>query len=226
MKKVIIVTGGNRGIGKEICRQLAILGEQVILGCRNKENGLQVAKEIDREIDVQVLDVTNSASIKKLEKYIEKTYGRLDVLINNAGIISSTESVSKSKANDYRKVMDTNLFGPWDMITHFVPLLQKSADPRIINMSSGMGALSELKRGSYAGYRTSKASLNALTIQLAAELKEMKVNAMCPGWVKTDMGGEGADREVAKGAETAVWLATNDKIPSGQFLRDKKQIPW
>lgn len=226
MKKIILVSGGNRGIGKEICRQLAILGEQVILGCRNKEKGLQAAKEIDREIDVQILDVTNSASIKKLEKYIEKTYGRLDVLINNAGIISSTVSVSKSKAADYRKVMDSNFFGPWDMVTHFVPLLQKSADPRIINMSSGMGALSELTRGSYAGYRTSKASLNALTIQLAAELKEMKVNAMCPGWVKTEMGGAGADREVSKGAETAVWLATNEVIPTGQFLRDKKQIPW
>jgi NAD(P)-dependent dehydrogenase (short-subunit alcohol dehydrogenase family) len=226
MKRIILVSGGNRGIGKEICRQLAILGEQVILGCRIKEKGLLAAKEINREVDVQVLDVTDSASIKKLQKYIEKTYGRLDVLINNAGIISSIESVSKSKAEDYRKVMDSNFFGPWDMITHFVPLLQKSADPRIINMSSGMGALSELPRGSYAGYRTSKAALNALTIQLAAELKEMKVNAMCPGWVKTEMGGVGADREVSKGAETAVWLATNEVIPTGQFLRDKKQIPW
>jgi NAD(P)-dependent dehydrogenase (short-subunit alcohol dehydrogenase family) len=226
MKKIIVVTGGNRGIGKEICRQLAEAGHELVLCCRKKEDGEKVNAEYNLNMDIQVLDVTDTKSIARLKEHIESRYSKLDVLINNAGIISSTESVSKSKAEDYRKVMESNFFGPWDMITHFVPLLQKSTDPRIINMSSGMGALSELTRGSYAGYRTSKASLNALTIQLAAELKEIKVNAMCPGWVKTDMGGEGAEREVEKGAETAVWLATNDKIPSGQFLRDKKQIPW
>ena len=122
--------------------------------------------------------------------------------------------------------MDANFFGPWELIKTLKPLLSKSDDPRIINMSSGMGALNELKRGGYAGYRTSKTALNALTIQLASELDDIKINAMCPGWVKTEMGGSEAEREVEKGAETAVWLATNDVIPSGKFLRDKEVIEW
>lgn len=226
MEKIILVTGANRGIGKEISRQLAILGEKVIMACRDKKKGLQAVEDIQRELDVQELDVSNEASIKKLSKYIEKTYGRLDVLINNAGIISATSGVSESKSEDYRNVLDVNFFGPWEMIKGFIPLLEKSNDPRIVNMSSGMGAHSELSRGGYAGYRLSKAALNALTIQLASEHKDIKINAMCPGWVKTDMGGEGAEREVSKGAETAVWLATNDIVPTGKFLRDKKEIPW
>ena len=226
MKKIIIVTGANRGIGKEICRQLAALGNQLILCSRNKEKGQEAAKEMDQSVDVQELDVTKASSIENLKNYIEKTYGKLDVLINNAGIISETHGPAESTAIDYRKVMDANFFGPWELIKALLPALQKSDDPRIINMSSGMGALSELKRGGYAGYRTSKASLNALTIQLASELDDIKINAMCPGWVKTDMGGSGADREVEKGAETAVWLATNEAIPTGKFLRDKEVIEW
>lgn len=226
MKKVIIVTGGNRGIGKEICRQLAEAGHEVILCCRKKAAGEKVNAELKLNMDIQELDVSQGSSIESLKEYVESRYAKLDVLINNAGIISSKNGVLESEADDYEAVMKTNFYGPWEMIKNFTPLLRKSKDARIINMSSGMGALSELKRGGYAGYRMSKSALNSLTIQLASESSDLKVNAMCPGWVKTDMGGEGADREVAKGAETAVWLALNEKIPTGQFLRDKKQIDW
>lgn len=226
MKKIILVTGGNRGIGKEICRQLALNGDTVILGSRDPKKGNDAAKEIGLAIDVQSLDVTNNSSVNNLRSYIEKKYGKLDVLINNAGIISEAGGILESKEEDYRKVMDCNFFGPWELIKSLRPILEKSGDARIVNMSSGMGALSELENGGYAGYRMSKTALNALTIQLSSELETVKINAMSPGWVKTDMGGKDADREVSKGAETAVWLAINDEIPNGAFLRDKKIIPW
>lgn len=226
MKKIILVTGGNRGIGKEICRQLAKMEETVILGSRDLKKGKETAKELGLGMDVQALDVTNTSSIIRVRDHIEKTYGKLDVLINNAGIVSASGGILESEDEDSRKVLDCNFFGPWELIKNLVPLLSKSKDGRIINMSSGMGALSELKNGGYAGYRMSKTVLNALTIQLSNELDNIKVNAMCPGWVKTDMGGENASREVEQGAETAVWLATNKEIPNGEFLRDKKVIQW
>ena len=226
MSKVILVSGANRGIGKEICRQLDLMGHQLILASRDLAKGKKAAKEMSKKVDVQELDVTDNKSIHTLANYIQSTYGKLDVLINNAGIISEDTSVVDSDPSDYRKVMETNFFGPWEVIKAFVPLLKKSKDGRIINVSSQMGELSELKRGGRAAYRMSKAALNALTIQLSGELPDIKVNAMHPGWVKTDMGGMGAQREVDKGAETAVWLAVNEEIPNGCFLMDKKVKEW
>ena len=228
MKKVIIVSGANRGIGKEICRQLAEMGHDVIACSRSIEKGEHAVKESGYPMDIQALDVNDSSSIELLKKHVEDRYERVDVLINNAGIISASTEVINSEESDYKSVFNTNFFGPWKMMQSFHPLLVKSEEGRIINMSSGMGAHSELKRGGYAGYRLSKTALNGLTIQASNELQSdgIKVNAMCPGWVKTDMGGAGADREVGKGAETAVWLATEVDIPSGSFFRDKKEIPW
>ena len=226
MTKLILVTGGNRGIGKEICRQLDRMDHKVILCSRDLSKGKKAAKEMSPKVDVQELDVLDEKSIRKLEKHIASTYGKLDVLINNAGIISEDSSVVDSDPSDYRKVMETNFYGPWEMIKAFVPLLQKSKDGRIINVSSQMGELSDLKRGGRAAYRMSKAALNALTIQLSGELPTIKVNAMHPGWVKTDMGGKDAQREVDKGAESAVWLSVNEEIPNGCFIIDKKVKKW
>lgn len=228
MKKIIVVSGANRGIGKEICRQLAEMGHQIIACSRSKEKGEQAALESGFPMDIQELDVTSTDSIDQLSNYIDTKYGKVDVLINNAGIISEAKSISESRPEDYRAVFETNFFGPWAVSAALKVLLTKSEEGRIINVSSIMGAHSELKNGSYAGYKLSKAALNTFTIQLANELESegVIVNAMHPGWVKTDMGGEGANRVVSKGAETAVWLSIDPEIPNGKFLQDKKVIPW
>lgn len=269
MKKIILVTGANRGIGKEICRQLALMGHQVIMGSRNLDKGIEASGEMKGNIKVQQCDVTSDESIAGLFEIVKSTYGRLDVLINNAGlgaaefqkrdsglarvkdlvesgipgirkltrvmtpvlrntgIISKKENPANVPIENVKQIMETNFYGPWRMIQTFLPLLEKSNDGRIINMSSGMGELNSLK-GDYPAYRISKSSLNALTMMFANELKSrgINVNAMCPGWVKTDMGGPDAPRTVEQGADTAVWLATADQIPTGQFFRDRSRIDW
>jgi NAD(P)-dependent dehydrogenase (short-subunit alcohol dehydrogenase family) len=200
---------------------------------------------------------------------VENKFGKLDVLINNAGLgpghglhgasalkkkvllleskypgikrikgvvvpmmrksrlLSKKQDASSVNLEIAKEIMETNLFGAWRMIQYFLPLLSKSNDGRIINVSSGSGELASLT-GKYPGYSLSKASLNALTIMLANELqgKGIKVNAMCPGWVRTDMGGPNAIRDVSQGADTAVWLAMEENIPSGKFFRDRKAINW
>ena len=267
--KTVLVTGGNRGIGFEICRQLDELGYVVILGSRDLNKGKAAAASLSENVIVKQLDVTNEKSILDLCKFVKKEHGKLDVLINNAGVgtrhkgsenfvlagvkniiagnsggllkiarlfkplfsIVGISTGSRSTLNipmkSVKQVMETNFYGPWQMIRVFVPLLQKSEDGRIINMSSGMGELKSLT-GDHPAYRLSKASLNALTIMFSNELREkgIKVNAMCPGWVKTDMGGPDAPRHVSQGADTAVWLATEVEIPTGKFFRDRAEIDW
>ncbi|MBN3035925.1 MAG: SDR family oxidoreductase [Bacteroidales bacterium] len=267
--KVILVTGGNRGIGLEICRQLDSMGHTVIMGSRYPEDGLEAAAGIKGNITVHRLDVTDEESIRVLKESVKAGYGRLDVLVNNAAVgamadmkeISSWKGarnfidknmkglgrmvrtatpflrrtgIMPPKANAanvsldaVRGILDVNLFGAWRMIQVFLPLLEKSPEGRIINVSSSSGELKSLS-GEYPGYSLSKASLNALTIMFSNELrgKGIKVNAMCPGWVRTDMGGPTAPRDVAQGADTAVWLATCSQIPTGKFFRDRKEIEW
>lgn len=265
--RTVLITGANRGIGFEICRQLDGLGFQVILTSRNLEKGLKASMSLSENVIVKQLDVTNEDSIAKLFEYVNSEIGKLDVLINNAGlgnanqnnpiisgiksrlrqnfnglyqmvkmaspllkkvgIISHSPRAGTVLLNDVKKIMDTNFYGAWRMIQVFTPLLTKSDDGRIINISSGMGELKTLT-GFYPGYSMSKASLNALTIMFSNELADstVKVNAMCPGWVKTDMGGADAPRSVSEGAETAVWLAIEQHIPTGKFLRDKQEISW
>ena len=226
MEKVILVTGGNRGIGLEICRQLSREGHKVIMGSRKLKNGLARKEEFGLNVDVQQLNVRKEKLIIELSNYVSETYGHLDVLINNAGVYTSNSGALYADMKNVRKTMKTNFFAPWRLIQVLHPLLKKSSDPRIINMSSGMGAIDDLS-GNYAAYRLSKSSLNALTILMANELApSIKINAMCPGWVKTDMGGPDAHRTVEEGADTAVWLALNPEIPSGKFVRDRKVIPW
>jgi NAD(P)-dependent dehydrogenase (short-subunit alcohol dehydrogenase family) len=227
MRKVILVSGGNRGIGLEICRQLSDLGHKVIMGTRDIEKGRIEAQKIASDIDVQLLDVTSSEQIEKLAAYFSDTYGKLDVLINNAGIGMGNNGALNADLDEVKEIMQTNFYGPWKMTKQFLPLLKKSVEARIINVSSTMGLLDELV-GGYAGYRMSKSALNALTLLTANELSntKIKVNVMCPGWVKTAMGGDSAPGTAEEGADTAVWLALEENIPHGKFLRSRKVIPW
>ena len=228
---VIVVTGGNRGIGFEICRQLANRGAQVILtarkadACREAVETLAAQKLTAR---FHPLDVTSSDSGGALRDFLEHTFGRLDALVNNAGIITDDEAPGLDvKLCTGRATLETNTLGPLHLSQTLVPLLKRSRAARIVNMSSGMGALSDMS-GGYAAYRISKAALNAVTGILAAELRgAIAVNSMCPGWVRTDMGGANAERDVSRGADTAVWLALDaPQDLSGKFLRDRKVIPW
>ncbi|MEN8224158.1 MAG: SDR family oxidoreductase [Bacteroidota bacterium] len=268
--KTILITGGNRGIGLEICKQLDALNHIIIMGARDLEKGKEAARPLGSNAIAMQLDVTDEVSIHALYAFVEKEFGKLDVLINNAGLGAShfdhgntlatgiknlirtrlpggrhmmrfvkpvwqrakgkgqmSKGPSEVSLEEVNYIMETNLYGPWRMIRTFLPLIRKSPEGRIINISSGMGALNSLK-GDYPAYRLSKSSLNAMTIMLSKELVEtgICVNAMCPGWVRTDMGGPDAPRDVREGADTAVWLATEKKIPNGKFFRDRKIIDW
>jgi NAD(P)-dependent dehydrogenase (short-subunit alcohol dehydrogenase family) len=231
--KIALVTGANRGIGLEISRQLAQLGLTVLLGSRDSTKGQQAQQLLHQEgltnVVFQPLDVTNEASILQLERAIVTHYGRLDILVNNAGIFpDKMGSALESTVEMIRAAMETNLYGPFRLCQSFLPLMRKNNYGRIVNLSSGMGQLSEMNSGC-PGYRTSKTALNALTRLLADELKgtNVLINSMCPGWVRTDMGGPGATREVREGADTAIWLATLPAGgPSGGFFRDRQMISW
>jgi NAD(P)-dependent dehydrogenase (short-subunit alcohol dehydrogenase family) len=228
--KVILVTGSNRGIGKETIRQLARVGHKTILTGRNADRVRDAQDDLAAEgviTDAMSCDVRDESQVRKLVQYVEERYGKLDVLVNNAGIFLDGSDSTKADIDIIRQTFETNVLGPYRMIEAFLPLLKKSGDARIINLSSGMGGLTEMG-GGYPGYRISKTALNAVTRIFANDLPKDKisVNSVCPGWVKTDMGGERATREVEQGAETIVWLATTETPPTGKFLRDKKEIPW
>lgn len=224
-RKRILVTGGNRGIGKEICKQLVGLGHNVILTARSNKKGKPAADEVGA--DFRLLDVSDPKQVKSVTKKFSEEIGDLDVLINNAAIlVDSGADVVGVDLEIVRQTLDTNVYGPWQLAKELSPLLKQSNDGRIINISSGMGAISSLTYD-HPAYRISKTALNALTLMMYEQIgSQVKVNAMCPGWVRTDMGGSGASRPVEKGAETAVWLATNEEIPNGKFLRDKSVIDW
>jgi NAD(P)-dependent dehydrogenase (short-subunit alcohol dehydrogenase family) len=228
---VIVVTGGNRGIGFEICRQLASRGAQVILTARKAEAGREALEKLAAQkqtVEFQPLEVTSSESAVALRDFLERTFGRLDVLINNAGIISDDDASGlEVKLSTVRTTLETNTLAPLQLSQTLIPLLKRSRAGRIVNLSSGMGSLSDMG-GGYAAYRISKAALNAVTGILAAELGgSIAVNSMCPGWVRTDMGGANAERDVSQGADTAVWLALDaPQDLSGKFLRDRKIISW
>ena len=230
-KRIAVVTGANRGIGLEICRQLAGRGDvHVVLTSRDDGKGAAAAKKLGGEVESRTLDVTKERSVKSLADYIGKTHGRCDILVNNAGILADPRGSRflDSKVKTYRETLDTNLFGPLLLAQALAPLMTKQRYGRIVNLSSGMGQLADMSVGSPA-YRISKTALNALTRILAADLKGngVLVNSMCPGWVKTGMGGPTAPRTVEQGADTAVWLATlPDDGPTGGFFRDRKPIPW
>ena len=230
--KVAVVTGANRGIGLEICRQLARQGIHTILTSRDQAKGQAARQELaDAGLDIgyRQLDVTDAKSVPDLAAHLQQEYGRLDILVNNAGIaIDKGTSVLHTDLDTLRQTMETNLYGPLRLCQALVPLMRRQKVGRIVNISSSMGQLSSM--GNEApSYRMSKAALNALTRILAAYLEDtgILVNSMCPGWVRTDMGGRSASRSVEEGADTAVWLATlPDDGPTGGFFRDRKPIPW
>ncbi len=226
-KRTALITGANRGIGREVAKELAELGWQVIATARDEAKAKKTASEIGHGVIGFPLDVTEEASVKLVANFLQEHFKRLDVLVNNAGVIGNNPMLDFN-LEEVSHVMNANFMGPMRTSKYFLPLLKKSSDGRIINISSGMGELASLEQGGYGAYRLSKTSLNAFTILLAAELRgsSVKVMSMCPGWVKTDMGGAGATRSVEKGAETAVWLATADEVETGKFYRDKKRIHW
>jgi len=227
--RVALVSGANRGIGREIVRQLAESGITTILGSRDEEKGRAAAEGMSREVRVRQLDVTDEKGIAQLARDVEEEFGRLDVLVNNAGIsIDRGQHGVAADLDVVRETLEMNLFGAWRLCEAFVPLMQPNRYGRIVNISSGMGALHDMGGGSPA-YRVSKTSLNALTRILASELRGtgILVNSVCPGWVQTDMGGLGASRTVEEGADTPVWAATlPNNGPNGCFFRDRRQIPW
>jgi NAD(P)-dependent dehydrogenase (short-subunit alcohol dehydrogenase family) len=228
---IIVVTGGNRGIGFEICRQLAARGAQVVLTARNAAAGDAAVKKLAAQklnVGFHPLDVTDGESIIALRDFLKDAFGHIDVLINNAGIIAKGDAPAlQVDLASVRETLETNALGPLHLAQALAPLLKRGTSPRIVNMSSGMGALSD-NSGGYAAYRMSKTAINAVTAILAAELRgAIAVNSVCPGWVKTDMGGRHATRDVADGADTAVWLALDAPAKlTGKFVRDRKVIPW
>lgn len=233
-KRIAIVTGGNRGIGKEIARQLMKADAFVIVGCRSEPKCALVVDELRTEVGKNVagyvLDVNDTKLVRTFVEKVVKHHGAPAILVNNAGVYpEATESkVLDSETKVWRETLETNLFGAMRMCREVVPHMKKPRYGRVVNMSSGLGQLHQMGEGSPA-YRVSKAALNALTRTLAAELAGtgILVNSMSPGWVKTSMGGENAPRSVEEGADTAVWLATLPSSgPTGQFFRDRKQIPW
>jgi NAD(P)-dependent dehydrogenase (short-subunit alcohol dehydrogenase family) len=219
------VTGGNRGIGLEVCRQLARLGFTVLLGARDAARGARASRQLGGgPISSLVLDVADDESVRAAAAGIE----RLDVLVNNAAILYDTwQRGVDADLDQVHEALETNLLGAWRVTQAVVPLLRESPAGRIVNVSSGAGALHDMGGGTPA-YRTSKAALNALTRILAAELRGdgILVNAVCPGWVATDMGGAGG-RPVADGAAGVVWAATlPEDGPTSGFFRDGRPIAW
>lgn len=235
--RVAVVTGANRGIGLEITRQLAKNKDiHVILTSRNEEEGQKALSELSAtqgKVTYHKLDVTDESSIQSLKNHLEHDNGRVDILVNNAGVFldrheSKQHSVMDVDLDTVRQTLEVNLYGPLRLSQVLIPLMKKNNYGRIVNMSSGLGQISDMG-GEYTAYRLSKVALNALTRILASEIKgqNILVNTMCPGWIKTRMGGPDAPGSVEEGADTAVWLATlDDGAASGQYFRNRTPIEW
>jgi NAD(P)-dependent dehydrogenase (short-subunit alcohol dehydrogenase family) len=231
-QRIALVTGGNRGIGLEICRQLGGQRVRVILGSRDLAKGITAAAELkanDLSVEPRQLDMSSVQSIRECMNWIRRDVGRLDILINNAGImIEDDDADPLEELEIVRDTMQTNVYGPLLLSRLAIPIMKTRRYGRIVNLSSGMGSLSEMGAG-YVAYRLSKAGINVVTRVLAAETEGMGilVNSVDPGWVRTAMGGRGATRSLEKGAETPIWLATlPDDGPTGGFFRDRRAIAW
>ncbi|MFV2173865.1 SDR family NAD(P)-dependent oxidoreductase [Actinomadura sp. LOL_016] len=218
---IALVTGANRGIGREVCRQLAERGHTVVAAARSPE-------AVTGDVRPLKLDVTSDLDAARAAEAIAERYGRLDVLVNNAAITYDTwQRAADADLQVVREAAETNLYGPWRLVRALLPLLRESGHGRIVNVSSEVASLTNMGGGTPA-YTASKVALNALTRMLAAELRHDRilVNAVCPGWVATDMGGAGG-RPVADGAAGVVWAATlPDDGPTGGFFRDGRPLPW
>ncbi|WP_411823702.1 SDR family oxidoreductase [Leptospira sp. 'Mane'] len=230
-EKIAIVTGSNRGIGKQVALDLAAQGVFVIVTSRNKTEGKLTQQQIidsGGKADFFPLDVANGKSVLGLYDYIKKAYGKLDILVNNAGVYLDHDGFTGTTREDTEKTLETNLIGPLQLCQLFLPMMKENGYGRIVNVSSGMGQMSDMGAG-YPAYRISKSAINALTIIASKETigRNIKVNSVCPGWVRTEMGGPSAERTIEQGAETIVWAALLPETgASGKFFRDKKEIPW
>jgi NAD(P)-dependent dehydrogenase (short-subunit alcohol dehydrogenase family) len=229
---VALVTGANRGIGVEVCRQLAGQGISVLLSGRDQDAIDQATQDLLTEgmlVEALHLDVTRADQVEHAAKAIEARFGRLDILINNAAVyLDEGKSVFDLSIKTFQDTLDSNLIGPLRLTQRLIPLLKRSPRGRIVNVSSGMGALHNMG-GRDAAYRVSKTSLNALTRIMARELggTGIKVNAVCPGWVRTEMGGENATRSLEEGARGIVWAALlPEDGPTGGFFRDGNLLDW
>lgn len=251
-KKVALVTGGNRGIGFAISKQLAMQGIAVIIGSRDIRQGEAAAKSIapsppasgvttaatttTATVSAFELDVTDQDSVDKLTSTVHSKFGKLDILVNNAAVLldGTNYLASKTDLQIVKATLETNLIGAWRLCQSFVPLMKKNKYGRIVNVSSGAGTVATIRQSLYApAYSLSKSCLNMLTIMFANELgreasaTNILVNAVDPGWVRTDMGGSHAPRSAEEGADTAVWLATlPDSGPTGGLFFDRKRIEW
>ncbi|MCG8435274.1 MAG: SDR family NAD(P)-dependent oxidoreductase [Gammaproteobacteria bacterium] len=235
--KIAVVTGGNRGLGFEIARQLAKNGCHVIITARDARAGADALQKLENEnlsVELRRLDVISAEQAQSLADYVRDTHGQIDALVNNAGVFLESSGESGERSADVFEVspstvMETfniNTLGPLRLTQALAPLLRDNAC--VVNVSSGMGALNGMD-GGYLGYRVSKTALNTLTRVLSNALaaRDIKVNSVCPGWVRTDMGGPNATRSLEQGAETIVWAASlGTGGPTGGFFRDKQAIDW
>lgn len=242
MKKIALVTGGNRGIGLETVRQLAQQDIHVILAARQYEKAAAEAQKLQLQglaVEALQLDVTDGASIRAAARQVEQQHGRLDILVNNAGIITGSGDArpSTQPLDVWRRIFDTNLFGLVETTLAFLPLVRRSAAGRIVNLSSILGSIAAHATPGSAiygflsvpAYSASKAAVNAWTVQLAQELKDtsIKVNAVHPGYVKTDMNHGGGEMEIPDGARSSVRMALlGADGPSGSFTHLGEELPW
>src|SRR5215470_1266750 len=229
--KTVLITGANKGIGHEVARELAAKGFHVFVGARNVKAGRKAAEDIvngGAKATFLEIDVSDHDSVTNAAREFSNKEDHLDVLVNNAGIIADGDNAILEINDDlFRKTLETNTLGPLRVTRAFVPLLRKSKVPRVINVSSGGGQLTGGADGWAPAYCISKTALNGVTVQLAAALPKFAVNSVCPGWVRTDMGGQNASRSVEEGADTIVWLANEaPQDLTAKFLRDRKEIPW
>lgn len=233
-KKTALITGTNRGLGLEISRQLAKAGYHVIMTARNVEAGAERVAELrkmDLDVEFLPLDVTNETSIDRVVQYVRDNVATLDIIVNNAGVAlegreGDNVSILKVPTQMVRDTLEINTLGPMRMIQKLSPFMRGGGS--IVNVSSGLGQLKDME-GYFAAYQISKTALNAVTKIAASELKDagIRVNSVCPGWVRTDMGGPEADRSLEEGANGIVWLATQgENGPTGKFFRDKEELAW
>lgn len=237
--KVVLITGANKGLGKEIGRQLGTLGYTVVLTARDEKAGRAAAAELAAagcDAHTVRLEVTNSKDIGNLVRFLEKTFGKLDVLVNNAGISIEWDG-KPTDVDKIRRTLEVNLIAPYAITEALVPLLSRSDDARVINHSSMLGSIGTAESrwkqvGGFmaVGYSTSKAGLNMLTLIQSKTLadKGIAVAAAHPGWVKTDLGTQAAPMEVDEGASTVVELVTiaREKFPNGQLWHQGERMQW
>ncbi len=226
-ERVAVVSGANRGIGFAVAQALADRRFVVVLGSRDQAKGEEAAARIESDVRPRPLDVSDQQSIDDLASWVEQELGHVDVLVNNAGILVH-DRASDAERETVRTTLETNVVGAWMLANALVPLLRRGTSQRIVNVSSGAGSLASM--ASYAPvYSVSKAALNAVTRVLAADLRSdgILVNSVCPGWVRSDMGGAGATRSLEEGAASVLWAALlPDDGPTGGFFRDGETVPW